>query len=161
MFLHVGLLRVSLSPVYHLPWHKHCFVVACHLLKAALASASMLFISPPFLVFTHSWQFVCTHTWCVCVLGGGGGGDVLFTSTFHSNFHKADSVCCILQSWGLGYQISQTVTGIHDLLLVWIAATKNAYNIWKYQINTMAVRRSCAHLCSICTIFTVYILSQC
>ena len=37
MFLHDGLLRVSLNPVYHLPWHKHCFVVACHLLKAALA----------------------------------------------------------------------------------------------------------------------------
>ena len=73
MLIHVDLLRVSLSSVSRLLWHKPCLAVACYLLKTALASVSMLFISPSFLRF-HSLMAILF----ALTRGAWVGGDVLF-----------------------------------------------------------------------------------
>ena len=103
MLIHVDLLRVSLSSVSRLLWHKPCLVVACYLLKTTLASVSMLLISSSFPCFHSLMAALFALTRGVCGVCAWIGGDVLLffssfffhTSTFHSNFHKADIVCCI------------------------------------------------------------------
>ena len=98
MLLHVGLLRVSLRPVYHLPWNKPCFEVTCHLLKQHWSQFPCYSLFPLSLFSLTHDGFVCTNTWCVwggcccycccccccCCLGLGGGGFVFWVFFPHT-----------------------------------------------------------------------------